>query len=261
MLSLGLSITSPAVMRGRVYDPASSAIFAAFSAPASGERKVHIDTFVRALKAAGIWDDLDVLHVPAAADSQAARINWKAPGTFTAAAVNAPIFVADRGYSGDGSSARLNTAWTPSTNGVKYTLNDASMALWSRTPGAAAAMDVGYNALPAAGIFCRSAANQMVSYINSGTTTVAANTDGSGFFMSQRRAANDVRLFRNGSQIGSSTSASTGLPAQPFWLCGANPNQISTRQESLTAFGASLVGKEAAFYAAALAYMQAVGAA
>src|SRR5262252_6152224 len=72
------------------YDSASLAIFAAFSTPPDTTRKGVIDTCVRALKSAGVWTKLDVLYLFAAADSQAARVNWKNPGTYDGTATNSP---------------------------------------------------------------------------------------------------------------------------------------------------------------------------
>src|SRR3990167_508614 len=102
---------------GAAYDAASQLIFDSFTTPPSTQRKTDIDTLVRALKADGIWSLLDVLYVTAAADNQAAGINWKSPGTFTAIVLGTPAFVADRGYTGSASNA-LNTNYIPASDGV-----------------------------------------------------------------------------------------------------------------------------------------------
>jgi hypothetical protein len=266
MLSLGLSITSPAVWGRRSYDADAQAIFDAFTTPATVSRKILINDLVLALKAATIWDDLDILYVIAAEDSQAARINWKNPGVFTASPVNAPTFEVDRGYTGDGSSARLNTNWTPSVNAVNYSQNSASIWVWCRNNIAATTVAIGSRSVdPVDIIYPRTAGGNFSTYVNinnSDTATIAFGIGTSvGFSGAQRRGAADARTWKDGIEKASSSTASVGLPTQEQWICGGNATQFSTLQQSVAAWGASLAGKELAFYNATLAYLQAVGAA
>ena len=72
------------------YDAATEAIAAAFTTPPTTARKNLIDAAVVALKSAGVWTKLDALYLFAAADSQAAIINWKAPGTYNCDARSMP---------------------------------------------------------------------------------------------------------------------------------------------------------------------------
>ena len=63
-------------------------------------RKALIDALITSLKSAGVWAKLDVLWIPAAHDSQAGRLNWKSPGTFTLAEVSSPTFTLIHEYHG-----------------------------------------------------------------------------------------------------------------------------------------------------------------
>jgi hypothetical protein len=244
------------------YDAASLAIFASFDVAPTEARKAAINTLVVALKASYVWDSLDLLYVLAAADAQAARINWKNPGVKTASAVNAPTFNADRGYTGDGSSSRLDTGWTPSTEGVNYTQDSASMWVWSLTNSQSSGSDAGnLSTPPTMRIAARTATDEFFYRANDAiSNTVASTTSSLGFFGSQRRAATDKRAWRNGVQLALVGTASTGIPAQSQWICGANNSAFSSRQLAAAAWGASLSGKELQFYTALLAYMQRVGA-
>lgn len=116
------------VLSGR--DQATITLLAAMEAagaPASGERAVLIDQTIRALKGDGAWDRLDGFYMPAAHAAAAARINWKAPGTFNLTAVNSPTFTVDQGYAGDGVSAYLETGFNPATASGNFT-QDSSHA-------------------------------------------------------------------------------------------------------------------------------------
>jgi hypothetical protein len=68
------------------------------------------NNLVLALKAAGVWSKLHVFRVYAIdGDIDFATINWKNPNTFQAVRVNSPIFIANQGFQGNGTSASLDT--------------------------------------------------------------------------------------------------------------------------------------------------------
>jgi hypothetical protein len=264
MLSLGLSITSPAVLRSASYDAASLAIFAAFTTPPGADDRSKINQLVTTLKAASVWSDLDILYVLASADSQAARINWKSPGVKTLNAVNSPTFAAYRGYTGNGTTSRLDTGWIPSTEAVKYLQNDASLWVWSRSTAQGASFALGNaNIDPVANIQPRNTGDFFATRINngSGSNILVASVNASGMFGGQRRSSTDVRGWKNGAQIVSGSIASTGRPTDSQWILASNFSLFDNRQIAFAAWGASLAGKELVFYNAMNAYMQAVGAA
>jgi hypothetical protein len=242
----------------------AAAIVAAFTTPATNSRKALIDTTVGALKTANIWSALDALWVLAAADSQAALINWKNPGTFTGITVNSPAFTTDRGFQGNGTSSRVRTQFTPNSSGVNYTQDSASGWIWSLTDRQDNQEFGNGSPAPRLDVGARTGANQMVCIVNDGTTStgpVSASTS-IGMFGASRISSATKRAWRNGAQEGSDFAvASTGLPTAELWICGGNSTNFSQKQIAMAALGNSLSGKEVAFYNAILAYMQAVGAA
>jgi hypothetical protein len=240
----------------------ASAIFSAFSTMPTAARKAIINAYVTGLKADGVWPLLDVLYLMAAADAQAATINWKSPAAYALIGVNSPSFIADRGYTGNGTSSRLRTQYTPSVNGVNFAQNNASGWVWLGTNPSSGTPDIGSTAAP----------RVVITGNNAGTASADINT-AAGFSLTgalstpgmigiQRRGATDRRLFLNGAQSGAvSNAASTGAASQEQWVCGANSTAFSTRQQSMAAWGASLAGLESAFYNRTLTYLQALGAA
>lgn len=239
----------------------AAAVAAAFTTPPTNARKAQIDSLVGSLKSAGVWSVLDVLYITAAADSQAATINWISPASFTLLPVNSPSFQADRGFTGNGTTSRVRTQYTPSVNGVNYTLNSASLTEWSLTELQSTAADIGSATAPRAFIDPRNASNLAVVDVNNTSGSLQpASTTSLGFFMAQRRASNDIRLWQNGTQIGSGSIASGSVASTEQWICGSNSTNFSTRQIAAAAWGASLSGLESAFYSAVRTYMLAVGA-
>lgn len=232
------------------------------TAPPTDARLGAIDARIRFLKAAGIWDQLDILYRLAAHDEQAARLNWRNPGTFTLIAVNSPVFVVDRGFAGDGSTSRLRTQYTPSIHAVKYLLNDASM--WARSLTNVQGSSIAGKSVSTLRLTLqpRTASDLLSGNINDSVAANIANTSSIGLFAIQRTASNIKRRWKDGVQLGADLSTvSEGLPDSELWICGGNSNTFSTAQVASMAVGASLTGLEAAYTADDLAWMQAVGAA
>lgn len=247
---------------GPSYSAEATALFAAMSVQPDATRKALIDTFIAALKTAGVWSELDLLYGLAAHDSQGSLLNWKAPASFAALGeAHAPTFTTDRGWQGNGTSQYLRTQWTPSVNAVKMTQNNASAWAWSLTDAANNTGDIGDASAQAIRISTRSAAGALTGRINDNTGSTVAVANSIGFFGAQRTSATVKRMFKDGVEVFNNTAAVVGLSATEQWICGANATGFSAKQLALAAWGASLNGLESTFYAAAHAYLQGVGAA
>lgn len=244
------------------YSAEAKEIFAAMTTQPTSARKSLIDAAVKSLKSAGVWSQLDCLYMLAAADSQSARLNWINPGTYTALAVNSPTFAADKGYTGDGSTSRLRTQYTPSVNGVNLTQNNASAWVWVLTNVVASTDDIGSHTAPRLLVESNNASSLLVGDVNSSAAMSASISTAIGLSGIQRRASSDRRLWKNGTQQGTTdTTASTAVANQEQWICGGNSTSFSTRQIACAAWGASLSGLESSLYNALLPYMQGIGAA
>lgn len=249
-------------MMGRGYDQDAQRVFDAFATPPTTTRKIMINKLVADLKAAGVFQLLDLFYVLAAADSQAARINWKNPGVLTASEVSSPTFTTDRGYAGNGSSSYLDTGWKPNPNGVNYTQNNASMWVWSLSDVSSNNSVIGSIDVPICNIVNRHPTLGLLSHLNvaNGQYLNVAMANGSGFSGSQRTSSTAVELFKNGASVATGSKTTNGRPSFTAWICGANPAHFSTQQVAFAAWGAALTGKEAALHAAVQSYLTAVGA-
>jgi hypothetical protein len=227
-------------------------------------RQALINTYVRDLKSAGVWDKLDLLYMIAAHDSQAARLNWITPASFAATNVGAgPTFVADRGITGNGSSTAWTTGWTAGTHGVNFVQDDASMWVWCRTNVAENMSDFGAAITHNSFIRSRSAGNAISYTLNGATTSTPAIATSVGMTGISRADGTNQQAWKNGAASGAAAAgASTGLPGAAFRIGGRANDHWSTKQIAMCATGAALsVDEVADFYAATLAYMQGVGAA
>lgn len=262
-MSLALNATLGLTRPAR-DNAAAGALVAAMTTPPTVAREAAITTLVSNLQASGVWSRLDLLYVTAAADSQAALLNWISPGNFTATPLAGPTFTADRGYTGNGTSQAIKTGWAPGTNGVNFTLNNCSAWFWNLREIEYANGDIGSKVTATAQVLFRAKTiNVMSGRLNDGhLSPQPVSNSAIGFFGIARTASNARQYFKNGVAVSGSASAepSVALNNDEQWFLGCNSTSFSPQQQAVAAWGASLAGREAAFYNALLIYLRAVGA-
>lgn len=256
-------------MLAAVSDVDAVALLARMTVTPSVARQQAIETLIVGLKSLGVWTKFDALYVMAAHDGQAARRNWVADA-YNLSAVNSPAFVADRGYSGDGSTSYLSTGFNVSSAaGRKFQQNDAHVGVWVGTElSAFARYDLGVGR---AAINSRHTTNAMMVNLNGGSETVAtADSSSVGYSVIARSAANAGLWRKNGAAFsGSFTTASQAVPNAVLLIGGFNssttgtitPSGLSARQIQIAHFGSNLTAAEIqSMHTLFAAYRTAVGA-
>jgi hypothetical protein len=244
---------------------ASTRIFAAFTTPPTPARQTLIQNAVASLMTAGVWDKLDALYMFAAADAQAAKVNWKNPGTYNASEVLAPTFTADQGFTG-ASTKYLDSGFNPTTAPTpQFVQNSAAFFAWSLTDIDAATAIFGPATATGSGesmLFPRSAGTVNL-YINQGSNSTLANTDGSGFFTVVRRAASGasaIEVYRNTTSLGTGSIASVAPANQSFAFLKRGAAAFWTGQVAAGGFGSQLsAGEQLAAYNTLRTYLTGVG--
>ncbi|WP_421696946.1 hypothetical protein [Ancylobacter sp.] len=210
----------------------------------------------------------------AAADSQAARLNWISD-QYNASAINTPSFTVDRGYTGNGSSAYLDSLFNPFTaSGAKYIQDSAHISIWDLTNRAAKAVSI------ETGIFngstfqthinARYTGDVALGRVNQGVTGAMqpAVTSSNGYYVISRTGATAQAYYKNGALLVSSTVASVSLASAnaslPF-LAGKNVGgsavSFSTDQLAAATIGGGLTASDqSSLYAAIGTYLTAIGA-
>lgn len=235
--------------------PKARAVMNAMTTPPPGGRRRAIDRLVRALHSADVWSKLGGLWVLGAHAAQAARLNWINPGsTSDMTAVNSPTFTVDRGYTGDGSTAYLNTTAAINTMSP-YAQNLAHTGVWSLTEGTNATAEMTNAANTTLRHTSRNAGSNFVSRLSSTNNTTIANSVGSGHSVANRSASNLTTFYVNGASIGTDNDPSTGVPTDALRAA------VNTRQIMAVHIGSSLTAAEVlALYSALNAYKTAIGA-
>lgn len=252
------------ILFGANYSAEAKAVFAAMTtAPTTARRKL-IDACIVALKAGGVWAKLDVLYMLAAADGQAALVNWRNPGTYNGTAVNSPTFTADMGYTGNGSSAKISTGFNPSSAvAPQFVQNSATLFVWNISDIAEDKDQLGSDGAFAAGasyFVSRSSGGSMFSALNSAADSDAgvANGNGSGLIaLSRNSSANYVR-WRNTTALATVTSTSAA-PANLEIVALRGEDGYTSYQVAAAGIGAGLSApEEAVLYNALHSNLQAV---
>lgn len=90
--------------------------------------KYDFDSLVVYLKDTNIWSNADAMYLYAFENATDALLNIV--GDTNNSTNNGSVFTAKEGYKGDAASAYVNTHFNPASDGVKYTLNDAAVAMY-----------------------------------------------------------------------------------------------------------------------------------
>lgn len=201
------------------------------------------------LKAGGVWNKLDVLYIFANdGGSDFATLNWKSPALYQATLVNSPSFTANQGFVGNGSSSFINANFNPSTNGVNYTLDNASISTYVFSAGfSPIAGSLGGDNRLALG---SSASNYRLN-TSSGLNS-SFSFDGTGLKSFNRRTSTNLTLF-NGLIGANRTATSTGLPVSSYIL--RYTSNYGTSRISTYSMGASLVSENTAYVNAINTYI------
>lgn len=209
----------------------------------------------------GIWAKLDFLHVYYTNGASGfTLINWINPTGSAPITSGTPTFTSLSGWNSDGavSGPYIDTAFTESTNGVRWQLNNCSFIIDIVGSAQEAAYICGAqtgtnpqtrfrprNASDLAGMRIDSLNNEMTF----------SNTDGTGFYQVKRNGtgSNNVQFHKNGSLVGQTTNTGdVSLTTVSHNVLRSNTSgaTTSTKTVRLYALGEALVGYEAAFYAA-----------
>ncbi len=253
---------------GAPYEAEAVALFARFTTPPTAARKRVINTLIKALKTAGIWGKLDCLYVMAAADAQAARRNWIAD-VYNLTPVASPVFAADRGYTGDGSSSYLDTSFIPSTAAGRHALNSAHISAWSLTDVIAAgclmAACVGTSLRTS--ISSRFSGNNADARVNTGTplaVSAGAQTSSFGFYVATRTSAAAIKYWPGEFPAVTGSIAASSLASTSMRILGdasGTSGRYWPGQACAASIGAGLTDDEKVALQSALnAYHTAVGA-
>lgn len=195
----------------------------------------------------GEYSKLDTLYAPASQYPDAAYLNIIST-SYTLSPTSAPWFTSGQGFSGDGSTSYLTTGYIPSTNGVNYTINSASLGVYvfnSRTGGAAYAEIGGNSSANATDIWPKYTDGKAYIEVNGNGTGTTNGGNASGLWVGSRTGATTNTAYHNGVVFGTYGTASTTLVGCALLLLNTcNVNAFSGDTIAVAFMGAGLTGTD-----------------
>lgn len=211
---------------GPTDEPETTALVAAMTVAPSAGRKTLINNLILSLKSAGVWTKLDFLHVIAAHDAQAGRINWRNPAQVATVGGTA-TFTVDRGYQGDGTTGYIDTGLLLSTL-TNYKQDTAHIGGWCATEagGTSNQAMVGTLTTNTKMQLAPKISNNVQSRLNNVTAGNTANTVSKGHSLITRVVSTGFDVYKDGASIGSVVQTSAAVAAENivYLRNGANFN-------------------------------------
>lgn len=213
--------------------------------------QIQEDLAVRSLILSEAWDTFDqIINLSAAGGKKFALINIKNPGVRNASLEGTTISWVKGMYFSCSGTSYLRTNFIPAIHGENYKQNDAGImfSVANNVAGSTTAIDFGANDASngnAIHASIRNTSDNTVSRVNSNSAFSISNSNTKGRYIWSRESSVITKLFKNGSQIGStSNTASTGLTSKEIYL-GANNNNgsasgFSTKQLDFWSIGSNL---------------------
>jgi hypothetical protein len=249
-------------MGGAGYDADALLYFAQLTGTIPTSFKQAINTFIVTLKADGNWAELDRFWLHATPNQQNARISIVNPSSTPITEVNSPTFTPYSGYTSNGVNSYLNTNYNPNTQGVKYTLNNASGFAYSvqNIPDESGSILGNYTPINfGIAIYPRYLGLGLKAALYSNTdqldyfTSTLVDPNYLGLYVGARTSNINTELFKNGLLIGSAILNSTLIPNNNMFVLCTNasnsPIFLTKCTISISGFGSGNIN-QATFYTA-----------
>ncbi len=252
-LGIGIGLKTNLSLFGPSYEAESLALFARMTSQPDAFYKGVYNDLIGGMIDDGTWTTQDAFYFFSGNDSQASLLNWV--DSNTASIVNAPAFVAHRGFTGNGTTSYIDTGLVASTL-TKFLQDSANLSAWTTTEvntGPVAGLVSGSNLQ----LYPRNSGLQNAR-INNGTSRTIAQASSIGLATINRSGAAASQHRRNGVQI--STFADARTASAITFL--HNSTVFGAMQVAVGAIGGSLTdAQELNRYNRINTALQAIGAA
>lgn len=219
--------------------------------PDADRKKLISQMFVSGMSSPW-WYKLDALWVHAAHEAQAGRLNWLGDN-YNCIPVNNPVFMADRGYTFDGSSNYLDTQFNPaSAVSPKYTRDSGSLGVRMNTDGVGTSImglyDVPNNIGTSLNPKVNNTEKRAEYRVNQGSVSLSPDVNTAptsiGMHVANRTSSTDVRGYRNGNMHAQATHASLPIASGRIRIGSATTVGYRAGQVSMSFIGGGLTNKD-----------------
>lgn len=166
--------------------------------------------------------EFDRLWIHGLSDNIAARTSFVNPASTIIATVNSPTFLQNVGYKGNGTTSYLTTNYNPFTQGVKYTLNNASMFVYVQENIVSLTCAMGAFTGGNTGLlmYPQYASNQGLYYINNNSPDCITTQNSVGLSSCIRTSTTNTVGYKNGVISGANARISNNIPNTNIFILG-----------------------------------------
>ena len=166
--------------------------------------------------------EFDRLWIHGLSDNIAARTSFVNPASTIIATVNSPTFLQNVGYKGNGTTSYLTTNYNPFTQGVKYTLNNASMFVYVQENiiSLTCAMGAFTGGNTGLLLYPQYASNQGLYYINNNSPDNITTQNSVGLSSCIRTSTTNTVGYKNGVISGANARISNNIPNTNIFILG-----------------------------------------
>lgn len=166
--------------------------------------------------------EFDRLWIHGLSDNIAARTSFVNPASTIIATVNSPTFLQNVGYKGNGTTSYLTTNYNPFTQGVKYTLNNASMFVYVQENiiSLTCAMGAFTGGNTGLLLYPQYASNQGLYYINNNSPDCITTQNSVGLSSCIRTSTTNTVGYKNGVISGANARISNNIPNTNIFILG-----------------------------------------
>lgn len=237
-------------------DPSAAALFSAMVVQPDDARKALINAWYVGMRADGLLTKMALFHIPAiitaaqlAVSNQPAQLNLINPAIGQLIEVNSPLLTADRGYTGDGVSAYLETGIAQNAL-APFAQNAAHIGAWNLTAGAVGnSRVIGKSASGTSScIISPNNTGGIVSFqVNGGTVASFAPMSFAAYNVGVRVSSTSDNLYQNGvSGVLGATATSGALDATTIRYLSNGAGAFSQCQLALANYGDVLTDTDVA---------------
>lgn len=178
-------------------DPDISVYISGLVTELTGNQIARLETMVVGIKSAlgisRLYEAFDIFYV-LAGETQESSLRNLIRRSHDCTAILAPAWVQYEGFTSDGSTNYLDTNFNSLVDSIIYTLNDASSFIYIRTDVNEARIDYGQTSGPE-NYFGSRYTNISITRINDNNNLAFANLSATGFYLTNRTAANSHILI------------------------------------------------------------------
>ena len=226
-----------------IFSDAAATTLDMFTALVTAE-VLAIGAYVDSQDAAGQWSTRDSFANFKLQTEANSLIDWIRGVSMTA--VNGPTHIPGTGFDFNGVDQYINSLFNPSTDGIKYTLNDfiTSVFCVAATPTAAFNTLWGNNiGTPSNLLNDNNLATKIEFIANSDGTlivNIAERLSSNNLYTGVRTASNLAKIYKNGIEIASANQISTGVPNGNIGINGRLASQFLEGTTSSFMTGAAI---------------------